>query len=199
MPIVNVPIDVPVDLAVRIAAGELYRDGSVVRHAITKRIVKHLSEVDGDATAAAANKILAAAKANPLATGAAAAVAIVGVGAVATSTVMAVRKRSTRATIGRFEAALRSYLEETDQGRISTDVIDELTSAWSATKALPSDLSRSLQESPTVGEAKQVIASFTLAFAKANNANVADLLAFDAADRDLSDYLAVQRRILDAA
>ncbi len=56
MPIVNVPIDVPVDLAVRIAAGELYRDGSVVRHVISKRIVKHLSEVDRDATAKAANK-----------------------------------------------------------------------------------------------------------------------------------------------
>lgn len=199
MPIVNVPIYVPANLAARIAAGELYRDGSVVRHAITKRIVKHLSEVDGDATAAAANKILAVAKANPLAAGTAAAVAVAGVGAVGTSTVMAVRKRSTRATIGRFEVALRSYLEETDQGRLSTDVIDELNSAWSATKALPSDLSRDLQESPALGEAKQVIASFTLAFAKANNAKVSDLLTVDAADRDLSDYLRVQRRILDAA
>lgn len=199
MPIVNVPIDVPMDLAVRIAAGELYRDGSVVRHVITKRIVKHLSEVDGDLTAKAAHKLLATAKANPVAAGATAAVAAIGIGAVATTTVLTVRKRSTRSAFERFEAALRSYLEETDQGRISADVIDELDSAWSAAKALPNGAALRLQQSPVVGEATQVIADFTLNFAKANKAEISELLAVDSADRDLSDYLGVQRRILDAA
>ncbi|WP_163376952.1 hypothetical protein [Dietzia sp. Alg238-R159] len=199
MPIVNVPIDVPVDLAVRIAAGELYRDGSVVRHVISKRIVKHLSEVDRDATAKAASKMLAAAKANPLAAGVTAAVAVVSVGAVAATTALVARKRSTSATIERFEAALRSYLEETGQGRISTDVIDELDSAWSAAKALPNGASHSLQASPVFGQATQVIAGFTFDFAKANNADVSDLVAAGDTGTDLSEYLEVQRRILDAA
>ena len=196
MPIVTVDLDLPVETAARIAAGEVYRTGGVIRDVVTKTIVEHLRDADGQPAADAAAKTLAAVRAKPVV---AASVAVVGVGALAAATVISARRRTTRDTVKRFEAAFRSYVEDARLGNLSVAVIDELDSAWSAAQMLPLSLLDVVRTSPTFLETNVAIAAFTRDLARANGAKLPERFAIEASDLDLSDYLAEQREIITKA
>lgn len=196
MPIVNVNLDLPPAPAAGIAADKLYREGSVVRDAVTKQIVKHLKEADGETSTDAAARAVAAARVNPAV---AAGMAVAAVGAVTAVTIVSHKKRFPKATLQRFESAFRSYIEETRAGKISVAVIDELDSAWSATQMLPPSLSDAVRTSPIFLATKQTIAEYTQDFARANGAELPVKFTTEAHVLDLSDYLTEQCRILTEA
>lgn len=193
MSFVNVDLDLPPYVEAGIAAGRYYREAGVIRDVVTKQIVKHLKEVEGQKSTDSAARAVAAIRANPTV---AVGIAVTGVGLATAATVVSLQKRSSKNTVKRFESAFRNYLQEIKAGENSVAVIDELDSAWSATKTLPPSLSNAVRTSPIVLGATKAVAEYTRTLARVNGADLPGQLTTDARTLDLSDYLAVQRRIV---
>jgi hypothetical protein len=193
MTYVNVNLVLPPYVEAGIAAGKFYRDAGVIRDVATKQIVKHLKEVNGQKSADSVVKAVASIKANPTV---AVSIAVTGVGIAAAVTVVSLQKRSSKTIVRRFESALQDYFRETQAGANSIAVIDELDSALSATKTLPASLSNAVLTSPTVLGATKAIAEYTRTLARMNGLDLPGHLTTDFRTLDLSEYLAVQRRIV---
>lgn len=133
----QVTFEVPAEIAVKLATGELVQYGGVVRD-LSGHIVKHLKPADvadgANAAKQVAAKALVVAKENKkLAVGALAVAGVAAVGGAAYGAVSRIRRRKAReeqkSVMDAFSAALTDYLSALDKGGPTVEKIEALETA----------------------------------------------------------------------
>lgn len=212
---VDVRLAIPPEIAAGIAAGQLVRNGSVVR-TLAGQFFAFLDEVDGptsspaaaEAVAAvkkssaagssAADRALALSRANPVTAGGVGIAAAVTVGAVALAGREARRRKAASdESIRRFWSALQHYVVQTGDGSVTGVVIDDLQAAWSAVQSLPGKRLREVITNPNLLMLMQPIADYTRDLAAANDTELPIDFSRNPQVVDLQKYLEQQRQILD--
>jgi hypothetical protein len=198
---------IPPEIAARIDTGELLRNGSVVRDAVTKQFVKHLDEAarpaESPATVERPVASLRSGLRNPwVAVG----VTVAGVAVVAGAALIAARKRKRAESadpecLRNFNASLRTYLEAAREGRLDVGVISQLISDLDAVQTYSVDgvitVDLSVEQWKTLVDR---IGDYTTQLAEANAVEPDEVLgdapgSENAAVVDLRRYLKAQRRI----
>lgn len=205
MPIIQPLLELPTDLALRIATGELRLDGGVVRSVATGQIVKHLNDA-APAKKAQEGAQAVAARATNLPRTTVVAVGSLVVVAVAGTAVWAWRRtQASKAANDQrvdLESALAAYLGAAREGRLDVSLIRQLiTSIDEATAkdeasptTLPADDATALVNA---------VAEHTRQLAAANKVEMPAELEGPAPDTDplgqLRYYLRVQEQIFTSA
>ena len=130
---VQVVLDVPPDIAARLANGDLVRVGGVVRDAKTGQIVKHLGEGRLPAKETAKD-VRAIAQRALNATRRKVGVGIVVVRAVAVGSRVAVDWWNSRRRAKDLNTALNAYLDAAKAGQMTVERIDSLSAAIEAAR-----------------------------------------------------------------
>lgn len=206
----QVAFEVPAEIAVKLAAGELIQHGGVVRD-LSGRIVKHLKPADvadGANTAKqVAIKALAVAKENKkLAVGALVVAGVAAVGGTAYGVVSRIKHRKAleeqKGAMNTFNAAFTDYLSALDKGELTVEMIDGLETAMvglSGEKGFAVEV-----EGDQFMSLVKAVRDYTDRFAKANGMKpeAPVLKIFDKRLNDLGglrDCLATRRKILSQA
>ena len=210
---VDVRLAIPPEIAAGIAAGQLVRNGSVVR-TLAGQFFAFLDEVDGPtsspaaagavasvkkssaAGSSAADRALALARANPVTAGGIAAAVTVGAVALAGREARR-RKAASDESIRRFWSALQHYVVQTGDGSVTGVVIDDLQATWSAVQSLPGTRLREVITNPNLLMLMQPIADYTRDLAAANDTELPIDFSRNPQVVDLQKYLEQQRQILD--
>lgn len=206
----QVAFEVPAEIAVKLATGELIQYGGVVRD-LSGRIVKHLKPADvadgANAAKQVAVKALAIAKENKkFAVGALVVAGVAAVGGTAYGVVSHIKHRKAlkeqKGAMDAFNAAFTGYLSALDKGELTVETIDGLETAMDGlggekgfTVEIEGDQFMSLVKA---------VRDYTDRFAKANGMKpeAPVLKIFDKRPNDLGglrDCLATQREILSQA
>ena len=205
----QVALEVPASIAARLLTGELVRDGSVVREAVSMQIVKHLHEaspIDAEeAVQAAIAKILR----NPKGVG-----VLIGLGVVAVAAGGAVYQatRKTKAeqllelptSVESYSASLAAYLEAARHGALDAEIIDRLIADLDAVKAESDSGTITIAFLPEEWETLVgIVAGHTTALAEANQLELSNVPepanAQGATIIELRPYLEVQRELFSRA
>lgn len=200
----QVAFEVPAEIAVKLATGELIQYGVVVRD-LSGRIVKHLKPAD--VAKQVAVRALAVAKENKkLAVGALVVAGVAAVGGAAYGVVSHIKHRKAleeqKGAMDAFNVAFTDYLSALDKDELTVETTDGLETAMDGlggekgfTVEIEGDQFMSLVEA---------VRDYTDRFAKANGmkSEVPVLKIFDKRPNDLGglrDCLATQREILSQA
>lgn len=206
----QVAFEVPAEIAVKLAAGELIQHGGVVRD-LSGRIVKHLKPADvadgANAAKQVAIKALAVAKENKkLAVGALVVAGVSAVGGTAYGVVSRIKHRKAleeqKGAMNTFNAAFTDYLSALDKGELTVEMIDGLETAMvglSGEKGFAVEV-----EGDQFMSLVKAVRDYTDRFAKANGMKpeAPVLIIFDKRLNDLGglrDCLATRRKILSQA
>ena len=161
---VQVVLDVPPDIAARLASGDLVRVGGVVRDAKTGQIVKHLGEGRLPAKETAKD-VRAIAQRALNATRGKVGVGIVVVKAVAVGGKAAVDWWNSRRRAKDLNMALNAYLDAAKAGQMTVERIDSLSAAIEAARG------GGLTDSVSIAEkVVNLVEGYTTALAEANEA-----------------------------
>lgn len=161
---VQVVLDVPPDIAARLASGDLVRVGGVVRDAKTGQIVKHLGE-GGLPAKETAKDVRAIAQRALNATRGKVGVGIVVVKAVAVGGKAAVDWWNIRRRAKDLNTALNAYLDAAKAGQMTVERIDSLSAAIEAVRG------GGLTDSVSIAEkVVNLVEGYTTALAEANEA-----------------------------
>jgi hypothetical protein len=193
---------IPPEIQARIATGELFRIGSVVRDAATGQVFKHLDEVAGPVKNQAKRAVasLRSGLRNPWAI---VGVTAAGVAVVGGAALIAARKRKRAIPdcLKNFNASLRAYLEAAREGQLDVGVVSQLISDLDAVQAYSVDgvitVDLSVEPWKTL---INLVGDYTRKLAEANSIEPDEVLG-DAADSendsvvDLRRYLEAQRKI----
>jgi len=201
---------VPPEIELRILAGELWRNGSVVREVATGRFAKHLSEVDPEKAVVEAVK--RAEKLNlkivlP---------ALVLTGAAVSGVVWVVKKNQRANQLATpdavpvevpdcvisFETSLRAYVDAGREGHLDADIVGQLVADLDTVQAFSEEgntVSISFEQLMPLFE---LVIAHTPTLAKAYSVELDDLVEPEPGSDDgtivyLRRHLEAQRRILD--
>lgn len=219
--IVQPALRVDPDIAVRIASGELFRNGSVVRSAATGQIVKHLDEVAlpvaRDAAAKAGTQLSKRVKDPKLYVPIG---IIVGTVAVVSVAGYAWKKRQTDATapsqdteiaaipacVERYNTSLANYLKAIQGQRLSVEILDRLIADLDEVRNYSDPDGRitldfSTDHADTVVD---IVVNYTAQLAEANSIDVSGVLPVVGEEEDnridlLGRHLRIQRDIFKDA
>lgn len=205
MPIVQEAFDIPADIATRLATGELRRIGGVVRVAVGPnkgQIVKHLKPVDIQAAEQAEGigaKALEFARKNKK--GLIVGGVIAGAAAVGGVIYHKVKTREP-AVLTNFRTALRKYIGEIREGKLSLETINELMSSLEELRK-HKDYEKFKIELSTeeLGVLVNRIYEYTMKLAENNNVELTEeeKSSTDNLIVNLQNYLRTQKRIFESA
>ena len=163
---VQVVLDVPPDIAARLASGDLVRVGGVVRDAKTGQIVKHLGEVRlPDKEAAKAVRAIAQRALNATRGKVSAGIVVVGAVAVAVGGKVAFGWWNSHCRAKDLNMALNAYLDAAKAGQMTVERIDSLSAAIEAARG------GGLTDPVSIAEkVVNLVEGYTTALAEANGA-----------------------------
>lgn len=204
MAVIQVPLEIPDDIAVRVLAGEYVRDGGVVRDR-AGRLVKLLDDalpIDD------AEEVAKAGLANVLRNRK---VVVMGLGVVAVAATAGgaayLATRKTKAAqpelptcVGNYSASLAAYLEAARHGTLDAEIIDRLIADLDAVKAESYSGIITIEYSPEQSETLvRIVAGHTRKLAEANQLEPSNLPEPTNVQGgtviELCPYLAIQREL----
>lgn len=205
MPITQVNLEVPADIALGLASGELQRFGSVVRD--SKGIIAHLKDVDRIGSKTAANKGLFGGGAKSAGSIIAIGIGVIGVIGGAVYLVKA-RKKDASVTsqlecVERYNSSVATYIEAITSGKLDQAVLTEFRAAVEEMRVLAREGEIAVDFSPQRSEAlNALLGDYTRKLAEANSVSVGQLpdLApgtMETLLEDISFYLDAQQKIID--
>lgn len=220
MTIIQPIIDVPPAIEMGILIGKYVREGSVVRDALSGRIVQLLKEAPDTGDVVVKVTAAATARMRWMPSKPAIIVTAVAVTAVVVTgvTVHAVKKQAKQDVtmpdcVRDFNASWGKYLDAIREQRLDMETIDQLINDFDAVRRYSSGDGNSIMRdlSKKEGEPLVFVADYTRKLAEENNANVSDLQEHEDEHEqspesgneivaDLRRNLAIQRKIFgDAA
>jgi hypothetical protein len=210
MAVIQPPLEIPTDIAMRLLTGELVRKGGVVRDRATGRLVKLLDDATpGSDAQQVAHASVAKALANPRSTVVAlSALAVVAVAGGITFWAVT-KKRAARSNVPvcveEYRSALAAYLEGARTGRLDSGIIERLIVALDAINEQAENgnivVEFSLEQSETL---VAIVAEHTKKLAAANQVELTEFEEAGAASHggmiiEFRRYLEMQERIFSGA